>query len=171
MTANNKRKSRQRLLGQILPIVIIVSVVSVVLDWYRTINLPLEEVPALQALMNNGQYVDVIEKSHEEPVVLYFWAVWCPACSFVSPSVNWLSEYYTVVAVSGSSGNNHRVEQFMRAKDYRFNNINDPKSKIMQDWKISVTPTIYILKDGELESVTTGVSTPIGILARIWLAS
>ncbi len=171
MTATNERKSRGRLLGQIVPIVLIVSVVSVVLDWYRTLNLPIEEPPPLRALMDNGQYVDVIEKSHEEPVVIYFWAVWCPACSFVSPSVNWVSDHYTVVAVSGSSGNNHRVEQFMRAKDYQFNNINDPKSKIMQDWKISVTPTIYILKDGEIDSVTTGISTPMGILARIWLAS
>ncbi len=102
--------------------------------------------------------------------MVYFWATWCPACKFVSPSVSWLSDYYEVVTVSGASGPQERVDQFMQAKGYQFNNINDPKSSIMQEWSISVTPTIYVLKDGEVSSITTGVTTPIGILARIWMA-
>ncbi|OXE30258.1 protein disulfide oxidoreductase, partial [Vibrio parahaemolyticus] len=63
-----------------------------------------------------------------------------------------------------------RVAQFMQAKEYRFENINDPSSDIMREWKISVTPTIYILRNGEVTSITTGITTPIGILARICLA-
>ncbi|MGP8307669.1 protein disulfide oxidoreductase [Vibrio sp. YIC-376] len=171
MTSVKNRKSWKYWLSQLVQIILIVTVVSVAMDWYRTKDIPEQEPPALRALMNNGQYVDVIEKSHEAPVVVYFWATWCPACKFVSPSVSWLSDYYTVVGVSASSGNNERVEQFMRYKDYRFENINDPKSHIMQRWKVAVTPTIYVLKNGEIMSITTGVTTPIGILARIWLAS
>ncbi|MBR9789160.1 MAG: protein disulfide oxidoreductase [Vibrionaceae bacterium] len=171
MSSRSHRKSWQHWLIQLLQIVIIVTVVSVGMDWYRTKDIPKQNAPALSAFMSNGQYVDVIEKSHEEPVAVYFWATWCPACKFVSPSVNWLSEHYSVIGVSGSSGSNERVEQFMRSKDYKFDNINDPKSQIMKAWKVGVTPTIYIIKDGEISSITTGISTPVGILARLWLAS
>lgn len=171
MSAENPRKSWKHWLIQVLQIVLIVTVISVAMDWYRTKDIPKQNAPALSALMSDGQYVDVIEKSYEEPVVVYFWATWCPACKFVSPSVSWISDYYSVMGVSGASGNNERVEQFMRSQNYQFNNINDPRNQIMQEWKIGVTPTIYILKNGEITSITTGVSTPFGILARIWLAS
>ena len=171
MSSKSRRKSWQHWLIQLLQIVIIVTVVSVGMDWYRTKDIPKQNAPALSAFMSSGQYVNAIKKSHEEPVVVYFWATWCPACKFVSPSVNWISGHYSVIGVSGSSGNEERVKQFMMFKDYRFNNINDPKSKIMQDWKVVVTPTIYVLRNGEITSITTGISTPMGILARIWLAS
>lgn len=168
--SSRSRKTWQHWLIQLLQMVVIITVISVGMDWYRTKDIPKHNTPTLSAFMSYGQYVDVIEKSHKEPVVVYFWATWCPACKFVSPSVSWLSNYYTVLGVSGSSGNNERVELFMRSKDYRFDNINDPKSKIMKEWKVVVTPTIYVLRNGEITSITTGISTPMGILARIWLA-
>ncbi|KHF13173.1 protein disulfide oxidoreductase [Vibrio parahaemolyticus] len=170
MNTVKKRKSLKYWLGQVLQMVLIVTVISLAMDWYRAQDMPSEQAPSLSAIMGDGEYVDVVAKSHEEPVVVYFWATWCPVCKFVSPSVSWLSQHYSVVGVSGASGPQERVTQFMQAKDYRFDNINDPKGEVMQEWEISVTPTIYILRDGEVSSVTTGVTTPIGILARIWLA-
>lgn len=170
MTNAGQRNSGKYWLSQLVQIVVIVTLISVALDWYRTKDIKLQQAPELKALMSDGQYVDVTEKSHEAPVVVYFWATWCPPCKFVSPSVSWLSDYYQVIGVSGSSGSDERVKQIMHSKGYQFNNINDPSGQIMQAWEIGVTPTIYILKDGEIESVTTGVSTPIGILLRIWLA-
>lgn len=170
MTNAGQRNSGKYWLSQLVQIVVIVTLISVALDWYRTKDIKLQQAPELKALRSDGQYVDVTEKSHEAPVVVYFWATWCPPCKFVSPSVSWLSDYYQVIGVSGSSGSDERVKQIMHSKGYQFNNINDPSGQIMQAWEIGVTPTIYILKDGEIESVTTGVSTPIGILLRIWLA-
>lgn len=170
MSTVKKHKSFKYWLSQALQIVLMVTVLSIGMDWYRTKDIPNEQAPPLSAIMDDGEFVDVIAKSHEEPVVVYFWATWCPACKFVSPSVSWLSDYYEVVAVSGSSGPKERVEQFMQVKDYQFNNINDPNSQIMRDWHISVTPTIYVIKEGEVSSITTGVTTPIGMLARIWMA-
>ncbi|PFG45806.1 thioredoxin [Vibrio sp. ES.051] len=170
MNAEKKRKSLKYWLGQVLQMVLMITVISVAIDWYRTKDIPKEQAPPLSAVMTNGEYLDVIAQSHEAPVVVYFWATWCPACKFVSPSVSWLSDDYTIVGVSGTSGPDQRVEQFMQSKEYRFDNINDPKGKIMQAWKVNVTPTLYILKNGKVSSITTGVTTPVGILARIWLA-
>ncbi|AXY01417.1 protein disulfide oxidoreductase [Vibrio alfacsensis] len=170
MSTVKKHKSFKYWFSQALQIVLMVTVLSIGMDWYRTKDIPNEQAPPLRVLMANGEYLDVIGKSYDEPIVVYFWATWCAACKFVSPSVSWLSDYYEVVAVSGASGPKERVEQFMQVKDYQFNNINDPNSQIMRDWHISVTPTIYVIKEGEVSSITTGVTTPIGILTRIWMA-
>jgi protein-disulfide isomerase-like protein with CxxC motif len=58
----------------------------------------------------------------------------------------------------------------MQHKGYSFNNIDDPKGQLLTRWGVSVTPTIFIIKDGHVESITTGITTPPGLLARIWLS-
>ena len=60
--------------------------------------------------------------------------------------MSWLSDDYAVVGVSGSSGPNERVAQFMQAKEYRFENINDPSSDIMREWKISVPEEKFTMR-------------------------
>ncbi|MFA0608939.1 protein disulfide oxidoreductase, partial [Vibrio sp. 10N.222.49.B4] len=37
-------------------------------------------------------------------------------------------------------------------------------------WGISLTPTLIVINDGKVTSVTSGITTPIGIAARLWLA-
>ncbi|GAK21046.1 membrane protein, suppressor for copper-sensitivity ScsD [Vibrio sp. JCM 19052] len=57
----------------------------------------------------------------------------------------------------------------MTAKDYTFNNINDLRGEISKQWGIAVTPTIAIIKDGEIKSVTSSITTPVGLIARLWM--
>ena len=59
-----------------------------------------------------------------------------------------------------------RVSRYLQAKDYNFDVLNDTSGQIGRDWAISVTPTIAIIKDGEIKSITTGVTTPLGIWLR-----
>lgn len=144
-------------------------VLAMGVDWYRTKDISRDNVPELAAQLNSGEYLDVVEQSYQQPVIVYFWATWCGACRFVTPTIDWLSQHYSVVGVSGASGADERVRRYLSHQDYRFNNINDPYSERFRDWGISVTPTIAIIKDGQIASMTTGVTTPPGLLARIWL--
>nr|WP_275666058.1 protein disulfide oxidoreductase [Vibrio sp. Isolate23] len=150
-------------------LVVLGIVITSAMDWFRSQSLPTESAPPIMERTMDDQFVDVIAMSYEEPVVVYFWATWCPACKFVSPTVDWLSQYYPVVGVAGSSGPSERVKQFMQAKDYQFSNINDQKGEIFNRWNISVTPSIFIVKEGKVESITTGITTPPGMLVRLWL--
>tara|TARA_Y100001956_G_C4129066_1_gene192341 strand:- start:4067 stop:4567 length:501 start_codon:yes stop_codon:yes gene_type:complete len=144
-------------------------VLAIGVDWYRTKDISRDSAPPLAEHLDSGEYLDVIKQSYEQPVVVYFWATWCGACRFVSPTIDWLSQHYPVVGVSGASGENERVSRYLAHQDYQFNNINDPQSERFSEWGISVTPTIAIVKDGQIASMTTGVTTPPGLLARIWL--
>ncbi|KHA59520.1 redoxin [Vibrio variabilis] len=142
-------------------------VIAVSVDWYRTKDLPRDNAPNITGELISGEYFDVVAQSHQQPVVVYFWATWCGACRFVTPTIDWLSEYYPVVAVSGASGADGRVQRYMAHREYQFNNLNDPKSDIFRSWGISVTPTIAIVKNGQVVSMTTGITTPPGLLARV----
>ncbi len=149
----------------VLGLVIVVGV-----DWYRSQDMPKDVAMDFSVQTMDGRLVNINQLSQEQPVVIYFWATWCGACKFVSPTVNWLSDHYAVVAVSGSSGSDQRVKAFLQQKGYQFDNTNDQTGGLFKQWGISLTPTIFVVKDGEVASVTTGITTPPGLLARIWLA-
>ncbi|WP_434763752.1 protein disulfide oxidoreductase [Vibrio fortis] len=156
---------------ELLSILLIVGIISVAMDFYRAQSMPQGDALPMVGTTIQGEQIDLLELSKQgEPVIVYFWATWCGACKFVSPSVDWLAKSHNVVSVSLSSGSNERVSRYMKAKDYSFGVLNDTNGHIGRDWAISVTPTIAIIKDGEIKSITTGVTTPLGIWLRAALA-
>jgi len=174
-TENNEQKSLsqriKRWSKELLSILLIVGVISAAMDFYRSQSMPQGNAIPMVGTSIQGEEIDLIELSKQgEPVIVYFWATWCGACKFVSPSVDWLAKSHNVVSVSLSSGPDERVSRYLQAKDYNFDVLNDTSGQIGRDWAISVTPTIAIIKDGEIKSITTGVTTPLGIWLRAALA-
>ncbi len=174
-TENNEQKSLsqriKRWSKELLSILLIVGVISAAMDFYRSQSMPQGNAIPMVGTSIQGEEIDLIELSKQgEPVIVYFWATWCGACKFVSPSVDWLAKSHNVVSVSLSSGPDERVSRYLQAKDYSFDVLNDTSGQIGRDWAISVTPTIAIIKDGEIKSITTGVTTPLGIWLRAALA-
>ncbi|CZF77073.1 protein disulfide oxidoreductase [Grimontia marina] len=155
---------------EILTLVILFSVISFALDLWRSQDMPNEQLPnvALQDL--SGETIDLVALSEDKPVVLYFWATWCGACKFVTPTVDWLAEDHDVISVAITSGSNDRITAYLQHHDLKFATINDERGSLSGMWGVRATPTIVIVKDGKIASITTGITTPPGLLARLWLA-
>ena len=51
----------------------------------------------------------------EVPVLVDFWATWCPVCPTVSPTVDWLSDDYTVISVALRSGHDKKVSAYLQS--------------------------------------------------------
>ncbi|MDA9557939.1 protein disulfide oxidoreductase [Vibrio sp.] len=142
------------------------AVISWGIDYYRGGEVPRETLPVLMTTTVQGESVDLMALSQDQAVVVYFWATWCVPCKTVTPTINWLSDHLPVVSVALSSGEDERLTRYLTAKGYDFPVINDNQSKISREWGISITPTILIVKDGKVTSLTTGFTTPFGILYR-----
>ncbi|MCG3864679.1 MULTISPECIES: protein disulfide oxidoreductase [unclassified Photobacterium] len=158
-------------LKNILIIAIIVTVVSIAVDIWRNKDLTVSVAHHSVEKTINQHDVDWLTSSYQQPVILYLWATWCPSCRFVSPSINWLQQYQSdlnikVFSIAIRSGDDRLLQAYMNSKEYRFPVINDQNGHISQQLGISVTPTILIVKNGKVFNSTTGVTTPIGLLAR-----
>lgn len=136
---------------------------------YLQRDMPTGLAPDLQATLLDGSEVDLQQLSKDKLVLLYFWASWCRVCQWVSPAISDISQSgpYEVMTVALSSGTDHRLKTYLQAKDLSFPTINDDDNIISRNWAVSVTPSIFIIKKGEIKSVTTGFTTKAGMQARL----
>ncbi|MCK7458800.1 protein disulfide oxidoreductase [Idiomarina aminovorans] len=149
--------------------IVLFSAVAFVVDAFRNSDVP-ESVPAGLASLTdiNGEQYNLREMSKNGPVVLYFWATWCPICPAVSPTVDYIGNYYPTVSVALRSGDNEKLASYAQAKGYEFPIVNDSLNRVSNAWQVSATPTIIIIENGDIVSATTGVTTPPGLFIRLW---
>lgn len=162
-----RHKSGLSWLKELLFVGFIVIVIGWGVDFWRSQSMASGQAPALIALSTEGEHLDLFAMSQEKPVMVYFWATWCAVCNSVSPSVDFMADYYQVITVALRSGESTRIEQYLNAKDYAFKVINDPQGEISRVWGVSVTPTIFVIDKGEITSVTTGFTSPMGMWLRL----
>ena len=130
---------KQRLLGwgkQLAIFLLLAFIITAVVDVWRGKDFLKDNVPALVGTTLSGEMVDIAELSKNKAVVVYFWATWCPVCSFVSPAVDTLSAYYPVVTVALSSGEDLRVKKYLQHHEYSFDVISDENYDLGSDWKL-----------------------------------
>jgi thiol-disulfide isomerase/thioredoxin len=151
--------------------VLIFTLIAIAIGWatdlWRSQSIVSGDAPELIAQSVLGGEIDLIKMSKEKPVLVYFWATWCGVCNTVSPSVDFISGSYQVVTIALTSGEPQRIKQYLNAKAYEFNVVNDPKGEISREWGVSVTPTIFVINDGKIDSVTTGFTSPMGMWLRL----
>ena len=138
-------------------------------------DMPSGFAPGFEATLLDETEIDLQELSRDKTVLLYFWASWCRVCVWVSPAVSDIaqnySDSYQVVTVSLSSGTDQRLKAYMQAKDLFFPTVNDDDNIISRTWSVSVTPSVFIIRDGEIKSITTGWTTTAGMLIRLFFYS
>lgn len=159
-----------KIIKSVLIYLVLFIAISYAVDSWRSRGLPSGPIDAFTLVTLEQQQTDVVALSHEQPVLVYFWATWCPICDWVSPSINWLSESHQVVSVAIRSGTDERVKHFLGDHDYQFVTVNDNTGELARRWQVTATPTVAIIANGEIVSYTTGASTPVGLWLRLWWA-
>lgn len=140
------------------------------LNLYQTRNIA-DVAPDLNAQTILGETVELSEMLKGSPVLIYFWGSWCPLCSITSPIVTELSKEYQVLTIALSSGDELQVLSYLQENKYHFPVINDPDGIISKKWNVFATPSILIInREGEISSVTVGISSALGLKFRLWLA-
>lgn len=81
-----------------------------------------------------------------------------------------MATQYSVVTVAMNSGDDEKLSQYLKHKQYNFPVVNDPKGQQSQDFSVNVTPTLMVIKDGELQFYTSGFTSLPGMWWRMLLA-
>ena len=155
---------------KLLVFVFLATLVTVAVGYYQQRDIPKNQAPPLKGRSLHGNNLDLKTMTAEGPVLIYFWASWCPYCRIVSPKISQLAREYQVVGVAMQSGDNKVVEEYMERHSLKFPTINDPRGEISALWGIRVTPTMVIVgSNGKISWITSGATTKLGLELRLEL--
>ncbi len=134
-------------------------------------DMPSGQAPALQGLMLSGQPY-VLPAHPDKPVLVHFWATWCPICNSEQGSIVALAkDHPETITVAMGSGRPEQVSRHMQAQGIAFPVVNDPDGAISRAWGVHAVPASFIVgTDGKIRFIEVGYTTEVGLRLRLWLA-
>jgi thiol-disulfide isomerase/thioredoxin len=127
--------------------------------------------PALRGTTLAGQAY-ALPAHPEHPVLVQFWATWCPICKAEQGSIDAIAhDDLNVITVAMNSGKPEQVARHMQEQGLTFPVVNDPDGSISNAWGVHAVPASFIVApNGQIRFVEVGYTTGIGLRLRLWLA-
>jgi len=125
--------------------------------------------PIFNAVSITGKPVQ-LEAYKGKPVLVHFWATWCPVCEYERDGIEEVAKDYDVINIASQSGSTRELLEY--AQKHGMNAdiiINDNDGRLMKLYKAHATPTSFIIdKEGQIQFVEVGYSTSVGLKTRLW---
>ncbi|MCU7958901.1 MAG: protein disulfide oxidoreductase [gamma proteobacterium symbiont of Bathyaustriella thionipta] len=140
------------------------------LNLWRTQDTASGMAPVLQGSLLNGDWQSV-NLADGKPLLVHFWASWCPLCRFEASSIDSLSRSHCVVTVALQSGTAEEVVQYLADEQLDLMVLNDPDGEIARKWGVRGVPASFVVDGrGRIQSTEIGYTSQLGLWLRLWLA-
>lgn len=166
VTPPQRRRRWWRYAGEALLLVLLIIGVH---SW-QIRDLPVGPAPPLEGVLLQGEAVTLADL-RGQPVLVHFWATWCPVCKLEQASITALARDYRVITIAMQSGSREEVLDHLRRNSLVFPVINDPDAAQARRWQVRVVPTSFIIdRAGGIRFAEVGYTTELGLRLRLWLA-
>lgn len=153
-----------------LEILIFLLIFMAIRAWMQR-DLPTGLAPALQGVTLGGQVIDLATLGQGRPVLVHFWATWCPICKLEQRSIDALSADYPVITIATQSGDAQAVQAFLQEQQLHFPVLLDEEGKLLQQFGLHGVPASFVIDPhGKIAFREVGYTTGWGLRARLWLA-
>jgi len=155
-------------LKEIAMFVIVMTIFANIISIYKSSDLNNEALKLSSVtLMNNELY----SFKNDKPLLIHFWATWCPTCKLEASNIEYMSKSYNVVTIAVNSGSNAEISKYLEENEFTFNVVNDQDSIYSSEFKIAAYPTTFIYnKNRDLVFSEVGYTSTIGLYLRMWWA-
>ena len=142
-------------------------ILSNIISYIRKPNLDSSQLPtATLQLVDGSSYV----LKEGKPVIVHFWATWCPTCKLEAANIERVSKKYEVLTVAVNSGDDEKITRYLKERGLSFRVLNDQEGIWAQKFRVQAFPTTFIYDaKGELRFTEVGYTTTAGLLARMAL--
>ncbi len=127
--------------------------------------------PDFQGVLMNGEIAE-LKKYRGKPVLLHFWATWCPFCKLEESSITAISKDWQVLTIAYQSGDKAEIEKHLKERGLEsWAVISDPESRLGELYGVSSVPTSFIIDaNGNIRFREAGLTSAWGLRARLWYA-
>ena len=127
-------------------------------------------IPEINGQLLSGETYTFVT-NRDRPLLVHFWATWCPVCKLEQESIQSISEDHAVITIAMQSGEAEEVMAYMRQEQLQFSVVNDPSGVLSRQFGVRAVPSSFIInKDNNIMFRETGFTTEIGLRLRLWLA-
>lgn len=153
---------------EILTFIVVMTIFANIVSLYKSTDLNKESINTTKlTLIDNTQY----HFKKEKPILIHFWATWCPTCSLEADNIQRISEDYELVTIAVKS-DFFEIQKYLKENNLTFKVVNDKEGKLAQKFNIAAYPTTFIYnKDKELVFSEVGYTSTIGLYLRMWWSS
>ncbi|HIP13866.1 MAG TPA: redoxin domain-containing protein [Sulfurimonas autotrophica] len=163
------KNKMQHYLKEILFFVIILILLTNAISLYKSQNL-LHKPLTIQSfqLINNREYI----LAKNKPVLVHFWATWCPTCKVEASNINFLAKHFEVLTIAVRSGDDQAIQKYMSENNYNFAVVNDQNGTLSSLFHISAFPTSFIYdKNKKLLFSDVGYTSTLSLYLKMWFAN
>ena len=167
MLSSRARKWRGYAINVLLFIVLVVGIRT----WQQR-DMVSGPAPTLQGVMLNSTPYQ-LPTHPERPLLVHFWATWCPICRTEQSSIDAIAHDRTdTITIAMQSGSDSQVTSYMREQGIALPVLNDSDGRISKVWGVHAVPASFIIdRDGKISFVEVGYTTSIGLRLRLWWAA
>lgn len=112
------------------------------------------------------------EKYPHQPVVLHFWADWCPICRTEEGSISQLTQDWPVLTIAMQSGQAADVAKVLQKRQLLWATVVDTSGTITRLFGFKGVPAFVIVDSaGQIRAPTMGYTSEIGMRLQLWWVS
>jgi peroxiredoxin len=163
---------RSWILFSLMTLWIILSTLVIPLPENNTVETPKEGFPApdfkLYSLVGRTYQLSQLRG---KPIIINFWASWCPPCRQEMPALQAVYEKYTgeslqILAINVTNQDNERsVEQFISSSQLTFPILFDDYGEVSDRYRVSSLPTTYFIdQNGVIADIVIGGPMPEALI-------
>lgn len=151
------KKRIKKYIKEIIIFIVLLIVLSNVMSFYKSTDLnksPLK-LKTVKLIRNQNYTID-----NSKPIMVHFWATWCPICKIEASNIQTISENFQVLSVAVQSGSDNEIENYQKENNVSFMVINDKDGSLSKQIGINVFPTTIIYnKNGNISFVDIGYTS------------
>jgi len=145
-------------------------IVYIGLQVWQSRNAMTGQAPPINAILLSGEQVSLADYKGK-PILVHFWASWCPVCRFEEANISAIAEDHAVLTFASQSGGANEVRTYSKQRDLRFPIIEDELGEWAQLYGVRGYPSSFIIAaDGSIYDVEVGYSSEWGLRLRLFLA-
>ena len=153
----------------IIKYTILFIIVLNLVSYFKALDLNKEKLDIKSfTLLDGSNYI----VKNDKPLLVNFWATWCPICALEEQNIENLSKDYEVITIATQSGSNKEIEAYLKDKNLSFKVVNDEDGVLSQKFNIKAFPTTFIYdKNQNLKFTEVGYTSTLGLKLRLWWSS
>ncbi len=142
-----------------------------VISYLKKPELSFSSLPSMTIPMVSGKEFQTLNY-HDKPLIVHFWATWCPTCKLEISNFNTLAKEFNLITIAVQSGSNEALKKFMKERGLEFPLINDRNGVLAKKFAITAYPTTFIFdREGKVAFSEVGYSSTWGLKLRMWWLS